>query len=119
MYVWNGHHNPLFSKQTSVLNLNAQENGVNMKSEWFWLVGGILVAVGLLFMIGAFGDTGFGLVLDGAQQQASETYSKYGYDASLQVQLTSNGWISLMCIFLGAASLVGANATAWEDTEGY
>lgn len=90
-----------------------------MKSEWFWLVGGILVAVGLLFMIGAFGDTGFGLVLDGVQQQASETYSKYGYDASLQVQLTSNGWISLICIFLGAAAMVGANATAWEDTEGY
>ena len=90
-----------------------------MKSEWFWLVGGILVAVGLLFMIGAFGDTGLGLVLDGAQQQASETYWKYGYDASLDIGVTTNGWIALTCIFLGAATLVGANATAWEDTDGY
>ena len=57
-----------------------------MKSEWFWLIGGILVAVGLLFMIGAFGDTGLGLILDGAQQQASETYWKYGYDASLTLR---------------------------------
>ena len=90
-----------------------------MKSEWFWLVGGILVAVGLLFMMGAFGDTGLGLVLDGAQQQASETYWKYGYDASLDIGVTTNGWIALTCIFLGAATLVGANATAWEDTDGY
>ena len=70
-------------------------------------------------MIGAFGDTGFGLVLDGVQQQASETYKHYGYDASMQVGLTSNGWASLVCIILGAAALVGANATAWEDTDGY
>ena len=42
-----------------------------MKSEWFWLIGGVLVAVGLLLMIGGFGDTGFGLVWgdDGIQQQ--------------------------------------------------
>lgn len=90
-----------------------------MKSEWFWLVGGIFVGVGLLFLIGAFGDTGFGLMLEGVQQQASTTYQHYGYDASLDVGITSNGKIALLLLLLGAASLVGANATAWEDTEGY
>ena len=46
----------------------------------------------MLFLIGAFGDTGFGLLVENAGiQPASVAYSHFGYDASLDVQLTSNG----------------------------
>ena len=67
----------------------------------------------------AFGDTGFGLMTDNVQQQASTSYSKFGYDASLDVSLTSNGITALSCLLIGLVSLVAANAGAWKDTEGY
>ena len=90
-----------------------------MKSSWFWIVGGILIGTGFLFLIGAFGDTGFGLLMDNTQQHASTSYSKYGYDASLDVTITSNGMTAIGCLLLGLITLVGANAGAWKDTQGY
>ena len=90
-----------------------------MKSSWFWIIGGLLVGTGFLFLIGAFGDTGFGLVLGDSQQHAATSYSKYGYDASLDVSLTTNGILSLVLLFSGLACLIGANAGAWKDTNGY
>ena len=90
-----------------------------MKSSWFWIIGGLLVGTGFLFMVGAFGDTGFGLILDNIQQQASVSYSTYGYDASLDVGITSNGITSLCLLFSGLVCLIGANVGAWRDTEGY
>jgi len=90
-----------------------------MKSSWFWLIGGLLVGTGFLFLVGAFGDTGFGLILDDMQQHASVSYFKHGYGASLDVGITSNGILSIILLFSGLACLVGANVGAWRDTEGY
>lgn len=90
-----------------------------MKSSWLWIFGGLIIGVGFLFLIGAFGDTGFGLMTDNVQQQASTTYSKFGYDASLDVSLTSNGITAISCLLIGLVSLIAANAGAWKDTEGY
>ena len=90
-----------------------------MKSSWVWLIGGLLVGTGFLFLIGAFGDTGFGLVIDNMQQQASVSYSKYGYDASLDIGITANGIMSIFLLVSGSVCLVSANAGAWRDTEGY
>lgn len=90
-----------------------------MKSKWIWIIGGLFVGTGLLLLIGADESTGFGFMQDGVQKHMAEAYSQYGYDASLQVQLTSNGIMSLFCIIIGMMMLVGANATAWQDTEGY
>ena len=84
-----------------------------------WIVGGLLVGTGFLFLIGAFGDTGFGLIMDNVQQHASTSYSKYGYDASLDVDITSNGITAVFLLFSGLVCLVAANAGAWNDTEGY
>ena len=89
-----------------------------MKSQWFWIVGGLLIGTGFLFLIGAFGDTGFGLIMDNVQQQASISYSTYGYDASLDVAITNNGITAIFLLFSGLILLVGANARAYKDTDG-
>jgi hypothetical protein len=57
--------------------------------------------------------------MDNTQQHASTSYSKYGYDASLDVTITSNGMTAIGCLLLGLITLVGANAGAWKDTQGY
>lgn len=94
-----------------------------MRSKWVWIIGGLFVGTGFLFMLGAFGPTGFGFMQEvgGAevQKHMAEAYSQYGYDASLQIQLTSNGYMALCCFLVGLMMLIGANATAWRDTEGY
>ena len=90
-----------------------------MKSAWFWLAGGVLLGIAIMFMLGAFGDTGFGLMSGGVQVPAASSYSQYGYDASLDVSLTSNGKMAILFLILGLGCLVGANATAWRETDGY
>ena len=61
-----------------------------MKSSWVWIIGGLLIGTGFLFLIGAFGDTGFGLIMGDSQQHAATSYSKYGYDASLILCVREN-----------------------------
>ena len=90
-----------------------------MKSSWVWIIGGLLIGTGFLFLIGAFGDTGFALIMGDSQQHAATSYSKYGYDASLDVRLTTNGMLALALLFSGLACLVSVNAGAWKDTNGY
>ena len=82
-----------------------------------WIVGGICLGTAMLFLIGAFGDTGFGLLVENAGiQPASTAYSHFGYDASLDVQLTSNGVTGLTLLLIGLSCLVSVNATAWKET---
>ena len=82
-----------------------------------WIVGGICISLGLLFLIGAFGDTGIGLVSDGVVQPASTSYSAHGYDASMDLQITSNGFAAFGLLFVGLVLMIRANATAWLETD--
>ena len=81
-----------------------------------WIVGGICAGVGILLLIGGFGDSGFGLVTDGSMQPAAVTFHRFGYDASLDVALSSNGKMGIPLILVGLVLMVYANATAWKDT---
>ena len=82
-----------------------------------WIVGGICIGLGLLFLIGAFGDTGFGLLRDGVIQPASTSYSAHGYDASMDLEITTNGITALVLLATGLILMIRANATAWLDTD--
>ena len=81
-----------------------------------WIGGGLCVGFGVLFLIGAFGDTGFGLMTGDAVLPAAETYKYFGYDASLDIQLTSSGLLGIPLLLTGLLLMVWANATAWKDT---
>ena len=81
-----------------------------------WIVGGICLGTAMLFLIGAFGDTGFGLLVGDTVQPASVAYSHFGYDASLDVQLTSNGVTGLTLLFIGLSCLISVNSGAWKET---
>ena len=84
-----------------------------------WIVGGICIGLGLLFLIGAFGDTGFGLFSNDVEfaQPAATSYSAHGYDASMDLQITSNGITALVLMATGLILMIRANATAWLDTD--
>ena len=84
-----------------------------------WIVGGICVGFGILLMIGGFGDTGFGLTgPTGSIDPAAVSFKSFGYDASMDVGLSSTGKMGLPLIFIGIALMVYKNATAWKDTNG-
>ena len=84
-----------------------------------WIFGGVSVGLGFLFLIGAFGDTGFGLInSEGVQQPAATSFRNFGYDASMDVSLTSNGMFSIVFLALGLILLISANANAWRDSGG-
>lgn len=89
--------------------------GVTMKAG-IWIVGGLCAGFGVLFLIGAFGPTGFGLISDGQVLPAASTYKNFGYDASLDVSLTSEGMMGIPLVLVGLALMVFANANAWKDT---
>ena len=84
-----------------------------------WILGGVCAGIGLLFMIGAFGDTGFGLFSQDTNsiQPASTSFSQHGYDASMDLQLTKNGMFAITFILIGLALMIRANATAWLETD--
>ena len=84
-----------------------------------WIVGGISLGLAMLFLIGAFGDTGFGLMVDGAVLPAAVSYSKFGYDASLDIGLTTNGVTGLVLLAVGLACMISQNLGAWRHTDGY
>ena len=96
--------------------LNQESSGELMKSVP-WIVGGICIGLGMLCLIGAFGDTGLGLLKDGVIQPASTSYAAHGYDASMDLELTQNGIASLVLLAVGLILMIRANATAWLDTD--
>ena len=81
-----------------------------------WISGGLCVGLGVLFLIGAFGPTGFGLPSGDSIITAAEGYKYFGYDASLDVKLTTMGKIGIPLVLTGLVLMVFANATAWKDT---
>ena len=81
-----------------------------------WIVGGFCVGFGVLFMLGAFGPTGFGLGEGDDVLPAAISYKTYGYDASLDLRPTSAGIYGIPLILIGIVLMVYANAIAWKDT---
>lgn len=85
-----------------------------------WISGGIFIGLGFLFLLGGFGDTGLGLFNTdtNAIEQASTSYERYGYDASMDVTLTGNGKFAFLCLAVGLLLLISANANAWKESGG-
>ena len=81
-----------------------------------WIAGGISLGFGILFMMGAFGPTGFGLGGEDNIVPAALSFKSYGYDASLDLGLTSSGKFGIPLILVGIVLMVYANAGAWKDT---
>ena len=89
-----------------------------MKSA-LWLLGGLSAGLGFLFLIGGFGDGAFGLLNEqGAAVPAALSFKDFGYDASMDLKLTSNGMAAFFFLFAGLGMMVTANANAWVDTGG-
>jgi hypothetical protein len=82
----------------------------------FWITGGLSIGLGALLMIGAFGPTGFGLGSGDDIVPAAISYKSYGYDASLDLALTSTGMYGIPLILIGMALMIYVNASAWKDT---
>lgn len=81
-----------------------------------WIVGGLLVATGimsLLFSFGAFGAVG------SDENDMARNLSTLGWDAIHHIAPTSMAPVAFGCIFLGVPILIGLNATAWKKTGGY
>jgi hypothetical protein len=95
-----------------------QDQGRALMQTILWLGGGISVGTAMLFLIGGFGDPGFGLVADGIVQPAATAFSRFGYDASLNLHITSNGIVGGILLATGICMMVIANAGAWKDTGG-
>ena len=85
-----------------------------------WILGGVLAGLGFLFLIGAFGDTGLGLFNTDTQavEQASISYFRYGYDASMDLTLTGNGIFAFLFLIVGLLVLISANRNAWKQSGG-
>ena len=95
-----------------------QEEGRVLRQTILWIAGGISVGTALLFLIGGFGDPGFGLVADGVVQPAALAFSRFGYDASLNLHISNNGIVGVILLIAGASMMITANAGAWRDTGG-
>ena len=65
-----------------------------------WIAGGLSAGFGVLLMIGAFGPTGFALGSPGEYLPAAISYKSYGYDASLDLSLTSSGKMGIPLILI-------------------
>ena len=81
-----------------------------------WMVGGFSVAVGVLLLIGAFGDSGFGLISNGKMQPAATSFEVFGYDATMDIILSGNGKMGIPLVLIGMVIMVYCNASAWKDT---
>ena len=81
-----------------------------------WLAGGFCAAVGILLMIGGFGDSGFGLFSDGQMQPAALSFHRFGYDATMDLKASTNGYMGIALILTGLVLMVYCNAGAWRDT---
>ena len=85
-----------------------------------WIVGGICVGFGLLHFIGGFGDTGLGLVTaSGEVLPAALSYSQFGYDASADVTITSNGYKAIGLFVGGIAMMMFANLQVTKEVNAH
>ena len=85
-----------------------------------WLVGGLCVGYGLLFFVGGFGDTGLGLVSStGEVLPAAISYSQFGYDATEDVTITSNGFKAIGLFISGIAMMLFANLKVTKEVNAH
>lgn len=82
-----------------------------MKTGILLLIGGACVASGILALAtGGFGVPG---------GEVAQVISQLGYDGVDDAGITSNGMVALTLCVIGAAMMIGANAVAWKETNGY
>lgn len=82
-----------------------------MKTALLWLVGGICVGSGIA--LAATG--GFGM----AEGPTALVYGGLGYNGLDDLQIHAQGVTALVLFISGVACMVGANAGAWKQTNGY
>ncbi|MFZ5475608.1 MAG: hypothetical protein ACOZNI_02435 [Myxococcota bacterium] len=76
-----------------------------------WIVGGVLVATGVLSLFFTF-ETPYG-------GDIATTLDRVGWDAVADFTTTPTAALAAICLLLGIPILVGLNATAWKQTGGY
>ena len=75
-----------------------------------WITGGILVATGVLSLFFSFGAPGGDI---------ATTLDVRGWDAVADLETTTSFPLAMMGLLMGIPLLVGLNATAWRETDGY
>jgi hypothetical protein len=82
-----------------------------MKTGILLLIGGACVASGILSIaMGGFAVPG---------GEVAQVFSQLGYDGVDNAGITSSGMVALTLCVVGAAVMIGANAVAWKETDGY
>lgn len=82
-----------------------------MKTGLMLLVGGACVASGILTIaMGGFAVPG---------GEVAQVISQLGYDGVDNLGITSSGMVAVTLCVVGAAMMIGANAVAWKETNGY
>lgn len=85
-----------------------------------WIIGGLCVGFGLMFFIGGFGDTGLGLVgSSGEVLPAAVSYSQFGYDASEDITITSNGYKAIALFLGGILMMLFANLQVTKEVNAH
>ena len=75
-----------------------------------WIVGGLLVATGVINLLFSFGTPYGDIAL---------SLDKVGNDAIGDLGTTGRFMISVFCLGIGIPTLVSLNATQWKNTGGY
>lgn len=75
-----------------------------------WVIGGALVACGVLNLLFSFGTPYGDIAL---------SLDKVGWDAMGDVGPFDRIGITIVCFAIGLPTLIGLNATQWKNTDGY
>ncbi|MDP2305777.1 MAG: hypothetical protein Q8P18_07095 [Pseudomonadota bacterium] len=81
-----------------------------MARTFLWILGGVLLAVGLVSLLFSFA-TPWGPI--------AVSLPQVGWDAVGDIEPTSYFPLAVFGILFGAPILVALNATAWKYTDGY
>jgi hypothetical protein len=81
-----------------------------MARTFAWILGGLFTSFGVLSLLFSFGAP-WGDIATGLDHA--------GFDAMGDVATTARFGVAAICIAIGLPILVGLNATAWKQTDGY
>ena len=82
-----------------------------------WIGGGLCAGLGMMFMLGAFGATGFGLMIGDVVEPAALSFASFGYDASSDVSLTGNGKAGIGLLITGIALMIGGGWGVYDEMD--